>query len=209
MDLREPETMGDACLAEPLAEAERDDPSLACGQSTERPGDRDAILRGAQGVGVVGEPVLVERYDEWRGRRGDLLTAGSCGLRALLVGRRPSQAGHELPVERRKGAAKLVDPSRRAHGLDAVAQVPAELPVDGRDREGEQVVPATGVEAVDCREQRHRADLLQILERLAAAAVAAGERLDEREMQLHEPPAGVRVAVAVGAEAAAALRLDL
>ena len=101
-----------------------------------------------------------------------------------------------------------MDAPRRAHGLDPVAQVPPELPVDRGDGERDQIVAPHGVEPVDRGEQRHGADLLQVLERLAAAPVAAGERSDEREMQLHEPPAGIRVPVAVGAEAAAALPLD-
>ena len=102
-----------------------------------------------------------------------------------------------------------MDAPRRAHGLDPVAQVPPELPVDRGDGERNQIVAPYGVEPVDRGEQRHGADLLQVFERLAATPVAAGERSDEREMQLHEPTASVRIPVAVGAEAAAALPLDL
>ena len=209
MHLREAEPGGDRRLAEPVPEAKRDDPPLARGKSAERPRDGDAILGGSQRVGLVREPVLLQRHHERRRRGRDVLPPRPGGAGPLLVGGRAAEPGHELPIERGKRASELVNAARRAHGLDPVPEVPPQLAVDRRHGEGDEVLAATGIEPVDRGEERHRADLLQVLERLAAAAVSACERRHEREMQLHEPAARIRVAVAVGSQVAAALRLDL
>jgi hypothetical protein len=207
--LGEAEPGRDRGLAEPVAEAERDDPALPRREPAERALDGDPVLRRAQRVGLVREPVLVERHDERRGCSRDLLSPRPGCAGAFLVGGRAAETGHELPVERGEGATELVDAPRRAHGLDAVAEVPAQLAVDRGDGERDEVVAPSGVEPVDRREERHDTDLLEILERLAAAAVATREGRDQREMQLDEPSPGIRVAVTVGAQVAATLPLDL
>ena len=68
----------------------------------------------------------------------------------------------------------------------AIAEVPLDLADDRRHCVGRELHLALRVEALDREEQADRADLDQILLRLAAARVARREALDERHVPLDE-----------------------
>ena len=81
---------------------------------------------------------------------------------------------------------ELLQVARHAHRPALVAEVALELAEDGRDGEARERGLAARVEAVDRLQQPERGDLDQVVERLAAALVAAGELARERQEALHE-----------------------
>ena len=94
---------------------------------------------------------------------------------------------------------RLVQRPRQTHRRAAVADVALHLAGDRGHGEGGELVAAVGVVALDRVEQTDRARLEQIVELGAGAAVAARERLDEREVELDEAVSRTRVAaLAVG-----------
>jgi hypothetical protein len=64
--------------------------------------------------------------------------------------------------------------------------VPPQLAQDRRDRERGERVPEMRFEAIHCLNEPEAGDLLQILQRLAAARVPARERLSEPHVALDE-----------------------
>ena len=78
-----------------------------------------------------------------------------------------------------------------------VPEVASDLADDRRHRIRRQLDPALEVEAVDRLDQPDRADLDEILDLLAPARVARGQRAHERQHLLDEPVARRSVAVLV------------
>jgi hypothetical protein len=74
--------------------------------------------------------------------------------------------------------------------------VALELADDRRHRVGREVAAAVGVEAVDRVDEADARDLDEVVERLGAAVVAAGEPAGERQEALDELIAGGDVAEA-------------
>jgi len=72
------------------------------------------------------------------------------------------------------------------HGPGPVPEVPADLAEDGRSRVRGELEAATGVEPVDGLDQADRPGLEQVVERLAAAVVPAGDVADQRQVPLDE-----------------------
>jgi len=83
-----------------------------------------------------------------------------------------------------------VEAARDAHRRRPVAQVVADLAGDRRRGVRGERDAAAGVVAVDRLDQADRADLDQILERLAAPGEAAGDGADERQMAFDQLAAG-------------------
>ena len=72
--------------------------------------------------------------------------------------------------------------------------MPLQLARDGVGGVGRKLDAAPGVEAVDRLEQRHRADLDEVVDRLSPVAEAPGEVLGQPEVRLHQLPPDGRVA---------------
>ena len=92
---------------------------------------------------------------------------------------------------------ELLQVARDAHRPALVAEVALELAEDRRDGERGERGLARRVEAVDRLEQPERGDLDQVVERLAAALVAARELARERQEALDELLARRLVALVV------------
>ena len=104
-----------------------------------------------------------------------------------LGGRRgAAQLARELLAERLELDGQLLQVARDAHRPALVAEVTLELAEDGRDGEARERGLAARVEAVDRLQQAERRDLDEVVERLAAALVAARELARERQEALHE-----------------------
>ena len=145
--------------------------------------DRAGSL-GQRGVPGLGE--LVERVvavGVLRGQALDDVLDGhaepGCDLRRTrgatqLLGERPDRGGHR--------ALDVLEPARHAHRPRVVAEVPSDLTGDRRDREGQEVEAAVGVEAVDRTDQAHRARLHEVVFGLTAAREAPRDVLGHREV---------------------------
>jgi hypothetical protein len=88
----------------------------------------------------------------------------------------------------------LLHPARDVHGPAGVAEVALELAEDRRHRVARERVAALHVVAVDRLDQAERRDLDQVVERLVAALVAAGELPGERHEAAAELVACAQVA---------------
>jgi len=75
----------------------------------------------------------------------------------------------------------------------AVAQVAAKLAVDGRRCVRRKWDAAVGVVPARRRHEAERADLNEVLERLAGTGVAAGKAPGERQVLLNQLPPYVRI----------------
>ena len=101
------------------------------------------------------------------------------------MGRRPSRA----PIStcaRRTRAGQLEHRTGRAHELRAVAQVVADLALDGGHGDRAQIAAARGLEAVDGLDQADGADLHEVVDGLASACVAARHGAHETHVLLDE-----------------------
>ena len=105
-----------------------------------------------------------------------------------------------------RGGCRLVEPldahrellelARHADRPAAVAVVALERTGDGRHRVGAERHVARGIEALDGLDERQAGDLLEVLERLGAAPVAASQAARQRQEPLDQR---VAVAAAPGA----------
>ena len=104
----------------------------------------------------------------------------------------------ELVLQLLRGAVDpdqvLLQPSRHAHRPGAVAEVPADLPGDGRRGERAELVLQRGIESLDRLDQTDEAHLLDVLERLPSVGKAAGDVVDEIAVQLDQALTDARVA---------------
>ena len=90
---------------------------------------------------------------------------------------------------------QLLQPPRHPHRPAGVTEEALDLADDRWHREGGELHPAAELEAVDRLDQADRADLDDVLHRLAAGAEAGGGELDQGEVELDEGVADVRVLV--------------
>ena len=81
---------------------------------------------------------------------------------------------------------ELLQPPRHPDRPALVAEVPLDLPHDGRSRIRRELHTAPEVEPVDRLDQPDRGDLDEVVERLAAVAEPPGEVFDQREVQLDQ-----------------------
>ena len=183
--LRDPDVRGDLRLGEPLEEAQLDDPALPLVERVEPRLDEQAVLDLGEPAVVDAEDVLhrlvvrlaAERLGERPSRVGlrglqrldDLVLVGAGRLRELRDRRGPAEL-RRLRLDRsREPDAELLDPARHVERPRAVAEVALDLADDGRHRVRGELHLALGVEALDREQQADRADLDEVLLRLAAA----------------------------------------
>src|SRR3954447_5908741 len=138
-----------------------------------------------------------------RPRRHGELEAGEHALEAevgvvgeLLRRRRAAVARGELLDRARQREHALLVAAGYLHRPRVVAVVALELADDRRDRVRGELAAALRVEALDGAQQADARDLDEVVERLRAAAVAAGEAAGERHEALDELVAGAEVAEA-------------
>ena len=103
-----------------------------------------------------------------------------------------AQALGELGGRRADLHPQLLEPARHPDRPALVAEVALDLADDRGRGVRRELHAALGVEAVDRLDQADRADLDQVLERLAAVAEAAGAVLDQRQVQVDERRRGPR-----------------
>ena len=89
----------------------------------------------------------------------------------------------ELLGGRAERQPQLLQPARDPDRPALVPEVPLDLADDRRGGVRGELDAAVEVEAVDRLDQADRADLDEVVERLAAAGEPAGEVLDERQVQ--------------------------
>ena len=94
------------------------------------------------------------------------------------------------PVGRADLHPQLLEPPRHPDRPALVAEVALDLADDRRGGVRRELDAALGVEPVDGLEQADRADLDQVLERLATVAEPAGAVLHQRQVQVDQPLAG-------------------
>jgi len=113
--------------------------------------------------------------------------------------RRPAELGRQLVEDAGEPKAELLEASGHVHRPRLVAEVPADLPDDGRHRIAREVDAAIDVEPVDRLDEADRSDLNEILERLAAPGIPQRERADERhELDERLVPGGLVAVPVVG-----------
>ena len=90
-------------------------------------------------------------------------------MRGDLAGPRgPAQVLAELGDGLVEGGLQLPEPPRNSDDVEPVAEVAQHLAVDGRHREGQEIVAAAGLEAVDRQDEADGGDLLEVVEVVAA-----------------------------------------
>jgi hypothetical protein len=180
-------------LLEPVVEAAGllGDAAVALVAASARAVERDAEMRAG------GDACLEHLFDAGVDAVGDL---------------RDRRRAAELALEFRGGVLDgqraFLERPRNAYGPAFVAEVALELPGDGRHGVGRERAPAGGVVALDGVEQTERGDLHEVLGLSAAAVVAAGEVLREREEPLDQRVPCLQVAVLAIAHEQTAVFLD-
>ena len=122
--------------------------------------------------------------------------ASTASASSCTVGERPSC---EVSLSRALGdlELQLLHAARHAHRPGLVAEVALDLAEHRRRRVGREAHLAVEVEAVDRLHDPDAGDLHEVVERLAAAGVAAGQRARQRQHLLRQLVAGGAVAVDV------------
>src|SRR5215207_6211156 len=210
--LRDADALGDLALREPGEEAQQQDAALALAQRAEAAAELDALLGGLVARVLGPDPrdrlsVFPERLVERDGAVGlralkrfeHLLRRRAGRLREILDRRRAAELRREAVDFARDAGAQLLQPARDAHGPRTVAEVALDLAQDRRHRKGREAQLATEVEAIDRLDEPDAADLLEIVERLAAVRVTSSERSDERHHALDQENARLLVALLVPA----------
>src|SRR2546430_5343335 len=183
-----------------MEEAQLDDAALALVQRLETGLDHrtllDALVPALFLADQLGQglPVLVEGSREAanrvcvRGLEGfdHLILVGVGGLGQLFDGRRVPELGAQAVEETGQADVELLDAPRNVDRPGLVAEVALDLTEDRRHRVRGQLDAAVRVEAVDRVDEADRADLDEVVEHLAAADVAKGERPDERHQILDQ-----------------------
>ena len=119
-------------------------------------------------------------------RLGDLLLGGAHRLRQLGAGGQATFAGPDLDLCAANARRQLDDGPRGAHELGTVAQVMADLALDGGDRDRPQIPSAGRLEAVDGLDQANGAHLHEVVDGLAGACIAACHGAHEAHVLLDE-----------------------
>ena len=211
--LREPDALGDLRLRQPLLEAHAQDLALARGQPVERGLERGAVLRALELLVLAADrlervELLLAAPGRSRARRWStpsptsIASSTSSGVVfsssaiSAMLGERPSRPVRRsmAPGHRR---VQLLERARHADRPALVAEVALDLADDVRRGVGGERDLALELEAVDRLDQADRAHLLDVLERLAAAGVAARERAHQRQVALDQLLARRRVAALV------------
>src|SRR5712691_7631386 len=212
--LRDPDLLRDLRLGQALEEAQVQDPALALVEDAEARrehgpvlGDLVLVLLGADRLERVELAVVVLPAGGRQRERAvgaaalerleHLLLLDPGRLRQLGDRRRAAELDGQLLDEARELDVELLEPARDADRPALVAEVALDLADDVRRRIGRQLDAAVEVEAVDRLDQPDRADLDEVLELLAAVAVAARERADERHVLLDQLLARGQVALLV------------
>jgi hypothetical protein len=197
-----------------VIDPQADDPALAGGQRPHRPleqvavfGGREArLLGGEHATGrealaacVLGRGVgLDERLRRvgatGRDRLGDPVLALAGGLGQLLERRRAAEPVAHALAHGGHAPAQILQGARDTHSPAAVAEEVHDLTVDRPGRVRPQRHAAGGVVAVDRLDQADVARLLDVLERQAAAVVAARDRAHQARVPHHQLLAGCGVA---------------
>src|SRR3954471_8261815 len=212
LHLGDADAIGDLGLRHVLFEAQPQHLAVPGAEHAERAVEQRAHL-GAVELGVVVAEgvreahVLAGRLLERAGapcargldRREHLLEGRVDGVGELLDGRRAAELVRELVALLGDLELQLLEAARDAHRPRLVAEVALDLAEDGRRRVGREAHLAGDVEAVDRLHDPDARDLDEVVERLPAAGVAAGERPGEREHLLGELVAGPHVTVLVDA----------
>ena len=184
-----------------MREAQQDDLALALGERVKSALQHRTLLGGLEaGLGrserVGRGPLVVVGLGRVE-RRGAVVAAGVHRLEdQLLAGAErlcelhDRRAAPELGAEARAGApdlrVQLLELARDAHSPRAVAEVALDLAGDVRRGERRQPQAAVEVEAVDRIDEADRADLDQVVERLAAAGVADRDAAHEGQQALDQ-----------------------
>src|SRR5215211_7287428 len=207
--LGDAEPGGDLGLGHAAEEAEVQDPAFALGEPGDQRAEGGPVLERLQAL-VLGSDVLADRggvLAPGGGVQGDdrVGVGGVQALQHLLLGQAGlggdlgdgggaadllGQLGHHL-VQRQ---VELLEPARHPHRPALVAEVPLELADDRGGGVGRELHLALQVEAVDGLQQPDGAHLDQVLQRLPAVAEAAGQVLDQRQVQPDQLLAQGRVA---------------
>ena len=137
-----------------------------------------AVVAGVEGERRVG----VARLDALH----DLLDRAADALGELARGGGAAQRLGELGGRRADLHPQLLEPPRHPDRPALVAEVALDLADDRRRRVRRELDAARRLEAVDGLDQPDRADLDQVLERLAAVAEASRAVLDQRQVQVHQ-----------------------
>jgi hypothetical protein len=208
--LGDADLLGDLALGQPVEEAQAHDRLLALGEDPHPVGQQHAALGGEVLLVLLAQElqcgaVLADRLLE--GDRGvglgalhgveDLLLRGLDGLGELLDRGRAAELRGEAVDGLGELGVELLDVARDAHAPAAVAEVALDLARDVRGGEGGELDAALDVEAVDGLDEADGADLHEVVERLAAVGVPAGDVADERHHALDEHAACFKIAVPV------------
>jgi hypothetical protein len=132
-------------------------------------------------------------------RREDLLERRVDRVGELLDGGRAAELVRELVALLGDLELELLQAARHPHRPRLVAEVALDLAEHGRRRVRGEAHVAADVEAVDRLHDPHARDLHEVVERLAAARVAAGQRAGERQHLLGELVASPHVPVLMDA----------
>ena len=133
-------------------------------------------------------------------RLHDLLLLQLCHLGELRDRRRAAEVGGQGLDRARELQAQLLHSPRHVDGPRAVSEVALDLADDRRHRIRRELHATVDVEALDRQHEPDRADLDEILERLASPRVARGDVPDERQVLVDELVPRRRVSRAVGAD---------
>jgi hypothetical protein len=199
--LGDPDLGRDLRLRQPLEEAELDDPAFPLVERFEPRPDERAVLEMrvrrflvAEGVHQVAVALVVGRSRERARRVGvarfqgvdDVLFLDLGGSGQLRDGGRAPEVGGQVVEQASDLQVELLQPARDVECPRLVTEVPSNLAHDRRHGIGRQLDPAVEVETVDRLDQTDRADLDEVLDLLAAARVARGQRPHERQHLLDE-----------------------
>src|SRR4051794_39486151 len=215
MHLRDADLLRDLCLRQTLFESHTEyfpfalRKSLECGlERCALLGPLELLVLGADRLHRVVVVVVATTARPARERDGRIGRAGFHRFEHLL--RRRLEFSRDLGDRRRALEldrqaldraghlrVELLQAARHPDGPALVAEVALDLADHVRRRVGGERDLALEVVAVDRLQQADRADLLDVLERLAAAGVAPRERPHQREVALHELLASARVAANV------------
>src|SRR5204863_2460036 len=94
---------------------------------------------------------------------------------------------------RTEAEMQFLGATRNANRPGLVAEVTLQLPVDGRRREGGELETPLEIEPFDGLEHADERDLHEVVERLAAVRVTAGEVGRERPVGLDELVTGAPI----------------
>ena len=196
--LRVAEALADLGLRELLLVVQAHDLLVSLVQRVDQRVEADA-LEGAVDLVVVGaervdqrllavvhagEARLVERVGAQRpirlARLEHVLDVDADVFGELCRRGRRAERGRALHLGPLDAHRELLEVARYAHRPAVVAEMPLDRAGDAGDRERGERIPARGIEPVDRLDQREEGDLLEVLERLATAAMTAREAARQR-----------------------------